>query len=616
MKPLSPHLPLHANETPLSWAWRLAAFHIGGRASAFLADHGLELRDIATGVPKAIIRLAELGGADPEHALRNAPQRISDSEDLIRHERAASGFVIRRRTLVCPICLIEDAGRTGPDPARLFGRFSWQFLPVISCPVHGVALVDIADKTPTGQSFPMAECAIARWGDIVAAADSADPVGISPVQAYVLSRLDGNPGSIWLDGQQIDQAAKVCEILGAIAYRGARPNSKSFTVRDWHKAHTLGYAIAAAGEPAIRDFLSDLQARCYTDHGHAGPQAMFGLLWEWLAHVDHDRDRGPIKEIVRQHIIETHPVGEGDILLGRPVETRRIHSVRTLSLSSGLNPKRLHKMLVARGVLAAELRDAQANRALFDANEGEEVARMLLDGLRLRELPGYLGVTETLASSLVTEGLVQPIFEPETDHGLKEYRFDRAQLDAFIEALLSGAEAVATVPEGFVSATTAARHVNEKLTTVLGAVLDRRLRRRRELQGGMGVAALLLDLNEVRALFKPDLEKRDYAPYRAAERLRTTDRVVAALIRDRPGGSILPTKVVKNSRSDTARVVPYEALEDFDRTFVSLINLSRERGIAAPTLMKRLAAIGVEPAFDPAGVKARFYRRDLIPPDL
>jgi hypothetical protein len=616
MKPLSPHLPLQADETPVSWAWRLAAFHIGGRASAFLADNGLELRDIATGAPEAIKHLAELGGADPEHALRNAPQRISDTEDLIRHERAASGFVIRRRTLVCPCCLVEDAGRAEPDPVRLAGRYSWQFLPVISCPNHGVAFVDIAEKTPAGLSFPMAEHAIERWGHVVDAADRADHVGVSPVQTYVLSRLDGIRGPSWLDGQQIDQAAKVCEILGAMAYRGARPNSKSFTAHDWHTAHTLGFSIAAGGETAIRDLLSDLQTRCYTNNGHAGPQAMFGVLWDWLAHVDHDRDRGPIKEIVRQHIIETHPVGEGEVLLGRPVEKRRIHSVRTLAVATGLNFKRLQKFLVARGVLAPGLRDANPNRAVFDAADGEAAARILLDGLRLAQLPDYLGIKKTLAASLVSAGLVEPLVEPEAEHELNQYRFDRGHLDAFLVALFVDAATVPAAPEGFATAVAVAKSLNLKLTSVLGAVLDGRLTRRRKLQGEPGVAALLLEMAEARDVFQPDRATRDYAPYRAVDRLRTTDRVIAALMRDRPGGSILPTKIVKNCRSDTARVIPYDALEDFDRTFVSLTNLSRERGTAAPTLMKRLADMGIEPAFDPADVKARFYRRELIPPDV
>lgn len=217
-----------------------------------------------------------------------------------------------------------------------------------------------------------------------------------------------------------------------------------------------------------------------------------------------------------------------------------------------------------------------------------------------------------------------------------KYRFDRAHLDAFLDALFAGAEIVSVAPDGSATAVAAAKHLNLKLTTVLGAVLDERLTRRGKLQGEPGAAALLLEMAEVRDVFQPDQETCDYAPYRAVDRLHTTDRVVAALMRDRPGGSILPTRVVKNCRSDRAKVSPYEALEAFDRTCVGLTNLSREINIAAPILMQRLGEPWFahdfdnveydEPEFDrqfgAPGLhaikrKVRFKpRQTVLPPDL
>jgi hypothetical protein len=43
------------------------------------------------------------------------------------------------------------------------------------------------------------------------------------------------------------------------------------------------------------------------------------------------------------------PVGPGDVLFGKPVEGRTLHSVRTLSVETGLHPKRLR----AAGTLSA-----------------------------------------------------------------------------------------------------------------------------------------------------------------------------------------------------------------------------------------------------------------------
>lgn len=63
---------------------------------------------------------------------------------------------------------------------------------------------------------------------------------------------------------------------------------------------------------------------------------MFGDLYDWAARTD--RDRGPLADILRQHILETVPLGPGDIIFWETVTERRVHSVRTLSLATGLHP--------------------------------------------------------------------------------------------------------------------------------------------------------------------------------------------------------------------------------------------------------------------------------------
>ncbi|MEE4538928.1 MAG: hypothetical protein V2J51_10615, partial [Erythrobacter sp.] len=69
---LTPQLPLHEDETPLSLASRLAAFHTGDDVGAFLRDFGIDPRELAAGKPAAIDRLAALAGADPASVARNA----------------------------------------------------------------------------------------------------------------------------------------------------------------------------------------------------------------------------------------------------------------------------------------------------------------------------------------------------------------------------------------------------------------------------------------------------------------------------------------------------------------------------------------------------------------
>jgi hypothetical protein len=193
----------------------------------------------------------------------------------------------------------------------------------------------------------------------------------------VAARLAGQGGPAWLDRQPIDVGVKACEILGAVALRGARPNVAAFTDAERDEADAAGVALAAEGPDAIRALFERLQAACPTDGGHAGPKAMFGYLFDWATERKLHRADAALVALLRAHIVETMPVGPGDILLHRPVAARRIHSVRTLAQQSRLNPRRLRKLLEARGVIPEPLRGMSDHRAWFDATAGEAVARDL-----------------------------------------------------------------------------------------------------------------------------------------------------------------------------------------------------------------------------------------------
>jgi hypothetical protein len=49
MSVLFPHLPFDATETPLSYATRLASFHVGRRLVPFLNDMGIKPMALVTG---------------------------------------------------------------------------------------------------------------------------------------------------------------------------------------------------------------------------------------------------------------------------------------------------------------------------------------------------------------------------------------------------------------------------------------------------------------------------------------------------------------------------------------------------------------------------------------
>jgi hypothetical protein len=380
------------------------------------------------------------------------------------------------------------------------------------------------------------------------------------------------------------------------------------------EAHRLGFAIAGEGEAGIRRLLSRLQRDCPTDDGHAGPQAAFGLLYEWAARTA--RDRGPLAALLRRHIVETTPVGPGDVVLGEAVTARRIHSVRTLAVGLGLDARRLRKLLEARGLITPEMRGLPDNRVIFDAAAGEAVAGALVQSVPRNALPACLGVGPGVAAGLVADGLLTPAVTPDADRGLNGRRFLRADIDDLVARCLDGAAIVDEAPAGFDDLRRAASRAMTTAAALLCAVMDGRIRERVRLRGAQGLGALRISSEAARTALAPSFQNADYAPYRAAQRLKTTDRVIAALMAYGPDGPILPSRPLPNNRSAEARVIPRDALEAFDRDYVTLMNLARERGTHHVALAAWLRDRGVAPAFDPAIVKATFFRRDAIPPDI
>ena len=98
----------------------------------------------------------------------------------------------------------------------------------------------------------------------------------------------------------------------------------------------------------------------------------------------------------------------------------------------------------------------------------------------------------------------------------------------------------------------------------------------------------------------------------AAQRLRTTDKVIKALI----DAGELKAVVVPNPVNRCPQViVPLAEIERFERDFVSLFVLAERRGEHFRQVLKALEARGIEPAIDEEKIGARFYKHeDLLTP--
>jgi hypothetical protein len=154
----------------------------------------------------------------------------------------------------------------------------------------------------------------------------------SPLQSYLLGRVAGEKGPDWLDGQRMDQAARATEMLGAVLEFGYRADIDNLSIEDWHRAACVGWEFTSLGEPGLRTAFHMLQAETpkATDARDRNPGYRFGRLYHWLALKTNHEDRGPIRDVLRKHIVATEPVTTERKILGVMVQRNHIRHPKRL----------------------------------------------------------------------------------------------------------------------------------------------------------------------------------------------------------------------------------------------------------------------------------------------
>ena len=608
---LYPNLPFHEDETPVSWACRLSALHTGGGLHKFLEDQRISLYGLIDGRDAALERLADVAGADFCALKANALVVAPDHMIQLRGFELPRNFTTRQSIRVCPQCLMDDTRDKSEGPRVYWrGRYLWNVTAVRTCPLHHKEIVTIGQASTRAQFFDVSRLLVDGGFEAVCQREIEER-SPSPLQNWVVSRLLGDAErEDWLHRQPIDQAVRTCEMLGAILEFGPEFNLKAMSERDWDRAGAVGFSAAIRGEEGIRELLTEIQRR--PAKGNAGPQAVFGRLYQWLGYVKSEREPGPIKDILRKHIIETMAVGEGEVVLGVRVKRRLIHSIYSLSITSGLHPKRLRKAVFAVGLASEELSDRSNNQVTFDAEAGDRLAKDLLDSVPQRELPKYLGCSRTHARALADAGILTPVIGRDPKLGLGQKAFSRSALDKFLTEISAEAALVSVADPGLHDITAAASRATTNTATVIRLLLDRQLDRVQRVAGERGIAALRLDPGEIRDALDPDYDQRDCGVARTAKLLHTTERVVTALIEPNFGEPFLPSRCEKNGRHKQSIWTQRRDITAFQSKYVSLTNLSREQGVQVKKLMKLLEARGINPVGDWRRIKARLYRRSDI----
>ena len=398
-------------------------------------------------------------------------------------------------------------------------------------------------------------------------------------------------------------------MIGAVAEFGRTANLKKLSDDDWWRAGAAGHAIAVGGEPAICAFLDDLQrSYTYTGAGNEGAQALYGRFFQFLE-FGGGAERAaydPVRAVVGRHIRQRLPVGPGDVVFGEPVTERKLHSVHSLAVETGLHPKRLGKLVQALGLVEAGSEARSTNSMLLDARAGLLAASRIRGAMPLKAAGAYVNAPRVHIRLLAEHGFIRPCV-PAKAFTAEDF-YAPADLDAFLDHLMGGAVAIRTPKPGQATIPAAAKRACCSAADIVRLILDRRLEWTGRLAGERGYLAVMVAVDEI----KTKTRGQDHGGLtlrQAAPLLGCSDNVVRALI----DAGHLRTRTVVNPMNKCPQIVVMPAeVERFRSEYVSLFALAKERGEHFRAVKKEVEAAGVVPAFDPEEIEATFYRRRML----
>lgn len=144
------------------------------------------------------------------------------------------------------------------------------------------------------------------------------------------------------------------------------------TSADWHLAGSEGHSLLSSGPEALAEYLRDLR--------RAAPvvefslRRIYGRIFDNLSHDNQNPAFEPMRVVLREHLRQTKAFAAGDVVLGTAVETRRLHSVRSLE-QTGMDARTLRRRLTALSIVETTEVHLPNDRQLFDAQANAPPSR-------------------------------------------------------------------------------------------------------------------------------------------------------------------------------------------------------------------------------------------------
>ncbi len=610
--PLLPKLEALPEESMTSYLNRVARFHGKVPLPKFLDMIELPRQELLATSSETIERVSRLTGLQTVQLERMT---------FLLHEKAMrriGGHVVHTEFLnaearrFCPACLLEDLAPDSPSRGVPVGRIGWQIHSIQTCSRHGLVLQSRSIRTYSDRFKNLPEF-FESEAELHQLVSSAKACKASALQGYVLKRIAGVKGPDWLDDQPLDRAVRTCELLGMLLIDMPRAVPEKLAPQKRNLAADKGYRFASKGVDGVNQAFQVLFDRYVAREQPSGAQKVFGHLYNWLQRKQHNRDPGPVRELLREFVLDHFPVEEGAELLGAPVDRQRVHTTRTLAAKSEFHLKTVRRALVAEGLVA----DAEGNWPLhqvFDAKAGQAVVEKMQASISTKGLEVYLNCTRGQAEQLTRSGTI-PRLVPvgEACSGVLT-NVAREDAEAFLANIMGNAVEVSKTSEGFLDIAGAAEVLHRPALDIVVIILDGLLERVETCEPRHKFKSLYVHPEDVRRAMSYNPPAGFMTVDKASGKLGLPPESIYALsgLGAADGKPFFSEHFFDNSGSAKQRMISAEEVTEFSKRYITLKEYSEMMGIGTRRASQKLATKGISTIVSRRAVLRAIYDRQEV----
>lgn len=221
-------------------------------------------------------------------------------------------------------------------------------------------------------------------------------------------------------------------MLGAILEHGHAVRVTKLKPTQTEEATDIGFSIYREGPVAIEEALDTIRHTSSATAVQAGSLAYYGNLFDWLDRRCNALDPGPIRDILRDHIVKHSAIEPGTRVLGVEITERRYHTIYSLSAEVGIDRPRLSRLLKKLGQVPPGATEIETGNMVFNSAETVSLIEGFRTAIPLADVPNYIGASKRQVETLYREGILMPLIPRSGRGSVRHVVFSRKHLDGLL----------------------------------------------------------------------------------------------------------------------------------------------------------------------------------------